>query len=115
MTEQEYIDVQNLTVVRIIRAAAVWLTSDPETKKHIKKIYEGIAALTIILNGRIDIGRDELRNEITRLRLDDSVFKKSRERIAREHGVPRLYVGRDKKPDIPVTEEIAEDATKGDE
>lgn len=58
MTEKEYIDVQNLTAVRIIRAARSWTNSDKETIKYFKKIDEGVSGLVVILNNRVVVNED---------------------------------------------------------
>ena len=55
MTEQEYIDVQNLTAVRIIRTALTLTNADSEIEKYFKKIYDAVSDLTVILNGRVNI------------------------------------------------------------
>lgn len=52
MTEQEYIDVVNLTAVRIIRDALKWSHPDAETAPHFRKINNAASDLTVILNKR---------------------------------------------------------------
>lgn len=53
MTEQEYINMGNLTVVRIVRAALKWATPCIETKPHFDKIFDATIDLIAILNNKV--------------------------------------------------------------